>query len=364
MERQRVSTIRGRGISERTPGRYARQRVEADGDPPADAWDHDAGGQPDPATEFVPETVRSVIARNSSPDLPFRQSVNPYRGCEHGCVYCYARPYHAWLDLSPGLDFERHIRTKPGAARQLRRELARPGYRCEPIALGTGTDGWQPGERRLGLSRQILTVLRDFRHPVSIITKSALVERDLDLLQELATHGLVSVMISVTTLDDELKRRLEPRTPAGSRRLEIIRRLSRAGVPCGVMVAPVIPALNDHEIEAILAGAAAAGATSAAWALLRLPDEVEALFTGWLRDHYPLRAERVLALLRDCRGGQLDDARFGSRFRGQGPYAALLRARFRTAARRLGLAQGEGSTLNTAAFRVPPAPGTQLDLLA
>jgi len=316
-----------------------------------------------PDTELLPEQIRSIISRNRSPDVPFEQSINPYRGCEHGCVYCYARPSHAYVDLSPGLDFETKIFTKPQAPAVLRRELARPGYRCLPIALGANTDAYQPAERDLRLTRQILEVLADFRHPVSIITKSALIERDIALLQDLARDNLVTALISVTSFDDELKRRMEPRAAAPGRRIETIRRLSEAGIPCGVLAAPMIPGLNDHELEKILEVSAAAGARFAGYVLLRLPHEVEPIFTQWLETQYPLKAGRVLSLLRQSRDGELNDPRFGSRMRGSGPFAALLARRFAAASRRFRLTRQSAALLSTTHFRVPDVPGTQLSLL-
>ncbi len=350
------SVIRGRGVAARPAGRFAKEETlpeRDDDDTPA----------PAPETELIPETIRSIISRNQSPDIPFEQSVNPYRGCEHGCVYCYARPSHAYMDLSPGLDFEQKIYTKPEAAAALRKELAKRGYRCSPITLGSNTDAWQPVERELRITRQILEVLVEFRHPVSIITKSALVERDLDLLQDLASDNLVHVLVSVTTLDDELKRRLEPRTAGPRRRLATIKRLSAAGIPCGVLAAPMIPGLNDHELENILAAAADAGARYAGYVLLRLPHEVEPIFEEWLQTQYPLKAAKVLSLIRQVRGGALNDAQFGSRMRGSGPLAALLAQRFAAGCRRHGFTRESEAALDSTRFRVPAGPGTQLDLL-
>lgn len=350
-----TAAIRGRGTALKPPGRFAREHREPeDGDTDAP--------ESSPATQFYTEDSRRIVSRNASPDVPFDQSINPYRGCEHGCIYCYARPSHAYVDLSPGLDFEQKIFVKPNAPQLLRQELSRPGYRCSPITLGANTDAWQPAERRFQVTRQILEVLRDFRHPVSVITKSALIERDIDILTELAAQRLVMVLVSVTTLDDELKRRLEPRTAGGRRRIEVIRRLSAAGIPCGVMAAPMIPGLNDQELESILEAAAAAGAGWAGWVLLRLPHEVRGLFVEWLRTHYPLRAEKVMSLLRQARGGRDSDSRFGRRMRGEGVYAGLLDRRFRAAARRHGLSRPYGQLLDCSAFR-PPATGRQLDLL-
>jgi len=350
------SVIRGRGVATRPAGRFAREETcpePDDDDPPA----------PAPGTELIPETIRSIISRNQSPDIPFEQSINPYRGCEHGCVYCYARPSHAYMDLSPGLDFEQKIYTKPEAAAVLRQELSRRGYRCSPITLGANTDAWQPAERELRITRQILEVLVEFRHPVSIITKSALVERDLDLLQDLARDNLVHVLVSVTTLDDELKRRMEPRTAGPKRRLETVSRLSAAGIPCGVLAAPMIPGLNDHELENILAASADAGARFAGYVLLRLPHEVEPIFADWLQLQYPLKAAKVLSLIRQVRGGSLNDAQFGSRMRGSGPLAALLAQRFAAACRRHGFTRESQAALDSTRFRVPEGPGTQLSLL-
>jgi DNA repair photolyase len=290
-----------------------------------------------PRTEVLADASRSVIARNDSPDIPFEQSINPYRGCEHGCIYCYARPSHAFLGLSPGLDFETRIFAKHDAARLLEGELARPGYRCRTIALGANTDPYQPQERRLKITRGILEVLARCRHPVGIVTKSAAVVRDLDLLGPMAAEGLARVGISVTTLDPALARTLEPRAAAPRRRLEAIAAVAGAGVPVTVMVAPIIPGLTDHEIEAVMERAAEAGASHASFTLLRLPYEIKELFTEWLRAHAPLKAERVLSLIRQCRNGRLNDATFGRRMRGEGAYAELIERRVALARRRLGL---------------------------
>jgi DNA repair photolyase len=343
-----------------------RVRFEStDLDPFDDGWDSLARARaedPPPPTEVAPDDSRSVIVRVTSPDLGFDRSINPYRGCEHGCVYCYARPTHAYLGLSPGLDFETKLRAKFDAASLLERELARPGYACQPIALGTNTDPYQPVERRLRITRGVLEVLAHCRHPLTIVTKSAAVVRDLDLLAPMARQDLARVAISVTSLDGDLARRLEPRAAAPHRRLQAIRQLSEAGVPTAVMVAPVIPALTDHEIERILEAAAAAGASSAGYVLLRLPHEVKELFAGWLAAHASGRAEHVLSLVRQCRGGKLYDATFGRRMRGEGPYAQLIERRVAAAKRRLGLA-GATRPLRTDLF-VPPAPDQrQLRLL-
>ena len=256
------------------------------------------------ATTVTKDASRAVIARNQSPDIPFEQSINPYRGCEHGCVYCFARPTHAWLGLSPGLDFESRLFMKPDAAQVLERELRSPKYVCRTIAMGTNTDPYQPLERRERITRQILEVLSDFNHPVSIVTKSALVTRDIDILSDMAARGLASVFVSVTTLDRTLARRMEPRAATPERRLETLAALAAAGIPTGVMAAPMIPALNDMEMERILARAADAGAAAAGYILLRLPLEIKALFAEWLETHYPDRAARVTRIVRESRGGK------------------------------------------------------------
>jgi DNA repair photolyase len=312
------------------------------------------------ATEVVDERVKSIISRNQSPDVPFDQSINPYRGCEHACVYCFARPTHTYWDMSPGLDFETRLIAKPGAADQLRRELDKPGYRVSAIALGVNTDAYQPVEKERGITRQILEVLAEYRHPVSIITKGALILRDLDLLSEMAANGLCSVRVSLTTLDNTLKGRMEPRTAAPATRLKIIRELNAAGVPTGIILGPVIPFINDHEIEAILAAAADAGAQRASWIMLRLPLELDKLFRDWLQRHYPDRAERVMGRIRDLRGGKSYDATFGRRMTGSGPYADLIRQRFAKRAKQLRLGLHEAEPLRTDLFRRPG--GEQISL--
>lgn len=349
---------RGRGTATLPDGRFLDwQRTPFD-----DGW---AGAgeaaPPAPATQLQVDRAKSVLTFNRSPDVPHDRSINPYRGCEHGCIYCFARPSHAYLDLSPGLDFETRLFWKPDAPALLRRELARPGYRCAPIALGINTDAWQPVERRTGLTRQLLEVLVDTRHPVSAITKSALIERDLDLLADLAADGLAEVMVSVTTLDDELARRLEPRATRPARRLETIRRLSAAGIPVGVLFAPLIPALNDHELEAVIEAAHAAGARSAGYVVLRLPHELQGLFEDWLQRHVPDRARHVMSLIADLRGGRANDPRFGHRMRGTGVYAELYRQRMRRVLARLGLDRPRPA-LDTTRFRPPRDDGPQLAL--
>lgn len=323
--------IKGRGAGDNPPNRFHDYRREAFDD----GWGTLDVAPETVKTELIADNSRSVIVYNQSPDVPFDRSINPYRGCEHGCVYCFARPTHAYLDCSPGLDFETKIFYKPDAASLLRKELARPAYRCRPIALGVNTDAYQPAERGLGITRAILEVLLETRHPVGIVTKSALVERDLDLLGEMAQRDLVHVMVSVTTLDRTLARTMEPRAAAPQRRLEIIRRLRAAGIPVGVLLAPVIPVLNDAEIEQILAAVREAGALTAGYVMLRLPHEVKDLFKNWLQQHAALKAEHVMNRVRDIRGGREYDSQFGSRMHGQGIYAQLIRKRFDTALERL-----------------------------
>lgn len=350
---------KGRGATRNPSGRFEPLAREAFDD----GWGSldELAGEPGPRTEVLVDRARTIIARNDSPDIPFDRSINPYRGCEHGCVYCYARPSHAYLGLSAGLDFETKIFVKPEAERLLREELRRPGYRPRPISLGANTDPYQPLEKRLRVTRRVLQVLAEARHPVGIVTKSALVCRDLDILGPMAREGLANVHVSVTTLDGRIARTLEPRASAPHRRLEAIRRLAEAGVPTGVMVAPVVPGLTEHEVERILEAAAGAGAVSAGWVLLRLPHEVRELVTAWLEAHAPDRAARVLALVRQCRGGRLNDPGFGSRMRGEGAFAALLAQRFAKACARLGLNR-RALPQRTDLFR-PPSDGRQANLL-
>jgi len=305
-------------------------------------------------TECRPVEARSIIARNTSPDIPFTQSINPYQGCEHGCIYCFARPTHAYLDLSPGLDFETRLTYKSNAARQLQRELTRPGYRCDPITLGANTDPYQPVERELGITRGILQVMRHCKHPVTITTKGSLVLRDIDLLSDLARDDLCSVAVSVTTTDAHLKRLMEPRAASYLARIATIEKLSNAGIPVTLLFAPVIPALNDCDMETIVEQAASAGARSAAYILLRLPLETRDLFYDWLAEHFPQRAEHVRSLLQQSRGGKDYDNRFGHRMRGTGVFADVLSARFQLACRKHGLASRETRALCTDKF--DPAP--------
>lgn len=318
--------------------------------------------EPEPLrTTVLRDTSRSVIAHNNSPDVGFDQSINPYRGCEHGCIYCYARPSHAFLGFSPGLDFETKIFAKFDAPVLLEKELRRKGYRCDIIALGANTDAYQPVERELKITRGVLEVLQRFRQPVSVITKSALVVRDIDILAEMSANRLAQVTVSVTSLDRETARRLEPRAATPPRRLKTIRALADAGIPVRVNVAPVIPGLTDHELEAILEAARDAGAQGANYILVRLPLEIKDLFRDWLQEHAPDRARRVLNLIRETRGGALNRSEFGERMKGTGPYADLIRARFRTASRRLGLDR-KAMDLDTSRFRVQPGAGDQLGL--
>lgn len=347
---------RGRGAASNRSGRYETEQRE----PVDDGWGI-LDDLPPFTTQVQVEKPRQIITRNTSPDIPFDRSINPYRGCEHGCIYCFARPTHAYMGLSPGLDFESRLFVKPNAAELLERELAQPRYEAKPIALGTNTDPYQPIERRYGVMRQILEVLEKTRHPVTIVTKSGLVMRDIDILSRMAADGLVRVALSVTTLDAKLARSMEPRAATPTLRLKAMRALADAGVPVGVMVAPVIPALNDGEIERILEAAREAGATLAGYVLLRLPLEVSELFKEWLLEQYPDRYRHVMNVLRAMRDGKDYDATFGRRMRGSGPYADLIAKRFQVAMRRLGLEKAARS-MPTDLFRRPVEPGGQLSL--
>ncbi len=357
--RHRNQPLKGHGALSNPAGRFEREQREA----VDDGWYQEEVPDFIP-TSIEPDRARSVITRNDSPDIPFEQSINPYRGCSHGCVFCYARPSHSYVGLSPGLDFETRLLYKKDAGKVLEGELAKPGYACKPITLGANTDPYQPIERKMRVTREILEVLARCRHPVTIITRSALVLRDLDLLADLARDGLAGVGISITTLDVELKRVMEPQAASPRARLEAVKRLSNAGVPTGVMVAPVIPALTDHEMEAILEASAAAGARWAAYVLLRLPYEVKDLFREWLAARYPDRADRVMTLVRQMRGGKDYEASFGTRMRGTGPLAGLLRGRFQIACRRLGLGTGRHQPPDITLFRPPrrDRSGPQLTL--
>lgn len=332
--------IKGRGSTGYLPGRYEVSISEKiddgwhDGRVDGDGFEDFV--EPLPRTQVREERARSIISRNQSPDIPFSQSVNPYRGCEHGCSYCFARPSHAYLNLSPGLDFETKLSAKVNAAEQLRRELAKPGYKVSPIALGINTDAYQPIERKWRITRQLLEVLAETKHPVSLITKNALIERDLDLLAPMAREHLVRVFFSITTLDNHLAAKLEPRASAPHRRIKAIRTLHEQGVPVGVMFAPVIPWVNDRELEAVLEAAREAGAGSAGYVLLRLPWEVAPLFRDWLQTHLPDRAEHVMSTIKQMRGGREYDSTFGKRMSGEGAYAELLAHRFALALKRCG----------------------------
>ncbi|SNT10907.1 PA0069 family radical SAM protein [Tropicimonas sediminicola] len=349
--------LAGRAARSNRPGRFerhGRDRVE-------DGWIGDLEALPPLRTEVAVEHPKSVLSRNSSPDIGFDRSVNPYRGCEHGCIYCFARPTHAFLGLSPGLDFESRLIAKPDAPEILRRQISRPRYRPAPIAFGTNTDPYQPIERERRITRGCLEVLSAFRHPVTVTTKGSLVERDADLLGEMGQAGLARVALSITTLDPALARSMEPRVPSPAHRLRTVEALSRAGCPVSVSVSPIVPGLTDHEIEAILAAARDAGASHASMILLRLPLEVSELFREWLAEAHPERAARVMARVRETHGGADYRSDWGTRMTGQGTYAALLQQRFRLAARRLGL-EGPAPDLRTDLFHVPPQPGDQLNL--
>ena len=346
---------RGRGAGTNRSGRFeplTRELVD-------DGWES-IEALPPLRTQVQEETARQIITRNTSPDISFDRSINPYRGCEHGCAYCFARPTHAYMGLSPGLDFETRLFAKPNAARLLEKELARPGYQVRTMAIGTNTDPYQPIERRYRIMREILEVLERTGHPVGIVTKSALVTRDIDILSRMAERGLAKVALSVTTLDRKLARAMEPRAATPERRLEALRLLSAAGVPTTVMVAPVIPALNESEIERILEAAAAAGVREAGYVLLRLPLEVRDIFKEFLEREYPDRARHVMSVIRSMRGGKDYDPEWGKRMRGDGPYAWQIGRRFEMAARRLGLNRDK-LRLRTDLFTAPGS-AAQLDL--
>ncbi len=339
---------KGRGSVSNAPGRFDKRILVADL--------AEAGDQESVATDIKPMRVTRIISRNNSPDIPFNQSINPYLGCEHGCIYCYARPSHSYLDLSPGLDFETKIFHKPGAPEALLSEWEKPSYKCEPITIGANTDPYQPAEKQLRLTRRLLEIFLEHRHPVSIITKSVLMSRDLDLLKVLAEQNLVSIAISIPTADNELKRILEPRVPAASARLRLIEQLRKASIPVSLLMAPIIPVINDKEIESIVKSAAQAGVQHASWILLRLPNELKQLFDEWLKTHMPQRAEHVMSLLRQASGGQLYDNRYGLRQRGRGPYAEMIGQRFLAACRRNGISQNSRfERLECDLFRRPGA---------
>jgi DNA repair photolyase len=355
-----ASLQKGRGAGSNASGRYEREKREAFDD----GWGIADGPPPRLTTHWLRDSTRSVITHNDSPDIPFDRSINPYRGCEHGCIYCFARPTHAYLGLSPGLDFESKILVKEQAPALLAAELRKASYRCRPIALGTNTDPYQPAERHYRIMRGILEVLRDFRHPVTIVTKSALIQRDIDVLADMAKDGLVACALSVTTLDRKLARLMEPRAATPQRRLETIGALAGAGIPTGIMAAPMIPALNDAELDAILERGVAAGARGAGYTMLRLPLEVAPLFIEWLNNHFPAKAKHVMSLVREGHGGKDYDPQWSKRMTGTGAYAELLRIRFETACRRLKLNLNRGRLwrLDTTKFAPPPLPSAQLRL--
>ena len=352
-----AESIKGRGTALRPPGRFeSRDTRRID-----DGWGTIEEDLPPFETTVTPERAKSIISRNDSPDINFTQSINPYKGCEHGCIYCYARPSHAYLNLSPGIDFETKLFYKPNAAELLEKELSKPGYQVSMIALGANTDPYQPVERRLEVTRGILQVMARYRHPVGIITKGAMIERDLDLLVDLARDNLVGVGITLTTLDPALKRTLEPRASSPQARLRVIRRLSEAGIPVRVMFSPVIPFVNDAELERVLEAAAEAGAGTASYVLLRLPYELKGLFRDWLEAHMPQRAAHVMSLINQSRGGKDNDPEFGRRMRGTGQFAELIAKRFALARRRYGLEKAR-APYDPGVFRVPPAAGDQMGL--
>jgi DNA repair photolyase len=350
--------IKGRGSAVNPEGRYIQRRHEAEDD----GWFVEGEPAAPPRTTVTVEEARRIVSYNASPDLGFDRSINPYRGCEHGCSYCFARPSHSYLELSPGLDFETRLFAKTNAAGRLRVELARPGYAPRPITLGANTDPYQPIEREWRITRQLVEVLAECGHPFTIVTKNALVERDLDLLAPLAARGLVKVYLSITTLDNRLAARMEPRASAPHRRIEAVRRLSAAGVPVGVMFAPAIPMLNEPELETVLEASRAAGAVSAGMVLLRLPHELVELFSAWLQQHYPQRAAHIMSLMSQLHGGKAYDARFGRRQTGAGPFAQLLQRRFALARQRLGFDDEPARSLDLGQFRPPRAPSPQGEL--
>ncbi|XDB00235.1 PA0069 family radical SAM protein [Sulfitobacter sp. LCG007] len=349
--------LKGRGTASNAAGRFEPHRREA----VDDGWEGDGAPLPVLRTQVREERPRSVISYNASPDISFDRSLNAYRGCEHGCVYCFARPSHAYLGLSPGLDFETRLVARPGAAAVLRKEIAARSYKVAPLAMGTNTDPYQPIEAGYAITRACLEVLAEAGHPVSVVTKGTLIERDIDILSSMAARGLAHVGISVTTLDARLSRLMEPRAPAPARRLATIGRLSSAGIPVRVMAAPMIPAFTDPELEAILAAGRAAGAQAASWIMLRLPLEVSPLVQEWLAAHFPDRAGRIMTRLREMHGGKDYDARWGHRMRGEGAYAEMVGRRFDIAIRRLGLAT-RMPALRCDLFVPPRAEGAQLSL--
>ncbi len=352
-----AEAAKGRGARSNASGRFEPEAVEVFDD----GWTGDDVEAAPLRTTLTPEHARTIIAKNTSPDIGFDRSINPYKGCEHGCIYCYARPSHAYMGLSPGLDFESRLFFKPEAARLLEQELAKPRYVCKRIHIGGNTDPYQPVERELNSTRSILEVMQRFRHPFSIITKSVLIARDADILGPMGKEGLASACISITTLDRGLARAMEPRASTPAKRLEAISRLADAGCPVMVGFAPVIPGLNDHELESVLEAASRAGATSAMYVTLRLPLEIKDLFREWLADARPERAARVMSLIRQTRGGKDYDADWSQRMRGTGPVAELIAARFKAAVKRYGL-DTPRVPLDESQFRVPADMKKQMDL--
>ncbi len=356
MSKKLNQPLKGRGALSNPDNRFeeiSRELID-------DGWDNLEQTSEAIRTSLTVDSAKSVISYNQSPDVPFDRSINPYRGCEHGCVYCFARPTHAWLGLSPGLDFETKLFYKPDAAELLKKEINKKNYRCAPIAVGINTDAYQPVERKLGITRQILEVLSEHRHPLSIVTKSAMIERDIDILAEMAKHDLVQIAISITTLDHDLARTLEPRASAPQRRLQTVARLSDAGIPVAVLAAPLIPVLTDSELEKILSAARQAGADWADYVLLRLPHELKELFQDWLNQHQPLKAEHIKSRIRDCRGGRDYQAQFGKRMRGEGIFAELLKKRYQLAMKQLDFPGV--SELNMDLFKQSTPAKAQLDL--
>jgi DNA repair photolyase len=358
MKRIPDQPIKGRGAVSNSEGRFESLRVER----MHDGWDMLEELSSAPETTVTRESAKSIISRNDSPDIPYDQSINPYRGCEHGCIYCFARPTHSYLNLSPGLDFETKLFYKDNAAELLDRELRRPGYVCSSINLGSATDPYQPIERKLMVTRSLLEVLARFQHPATVLTKSAMVVRDIDLLAEMAQKQLVSVAISITTLRDDLKRTLEPRAASVAARFKAVRQLSDAGVPVFVLFSPVIPFVNDSELEEVIKQAAEAGAQGANYVFLRLPHELKEIFREWLQAHVPQRAEHVMSLVQQSRGGKDYDATFGQRMRGQGVFADLIKQRFLLACRRHQLQNRAVWRLDTTKFSVPTRSGDQMGL--
>ena len=338
---------KSRGALSNPDNRFSHQQTEAF----FDGWDLPPDEPGRPATEVIEEHPKTIITTNKSPDIPFDASINPYRGCEHGCIYCYARPSHAYWDFSPGLDFETKIISKPGAAQLLKKKLSSPSYQPSPICIGANTDPYQPVEARLAITRSLIEVLADFRHPFTIITKSNLVLRDLDLLAPLSRERLCSVAVSVTTLDRNLKRILEPRTPTGKIRLDTLAELARSGVRTTLLAAPMIPYINDHEMEKIMTLGKEAGVVSAGYILLRLPHEISDLFREWLNEHFPERAKKVMSIIQQSRGGKDYDSKFGQRMVGTGEFATLLRSRWQVCSRKLGFQQGERPALDCSQFK-------------